>query len=194
MVAAMQCAVHESAAWEWQELSVEWYGGRVCPPFEFHLQRTAEELVLRARRAAPAVVHPAAAPGVFQEELWRYDVVELFIATADARRYLEFNLCPNGAWWAAGFTEPRVKLAGFDARSLRPALHAEMQPGGWSCSAALPLAALRPWGWLPEGGRLAACAVLCREGEYTYLTSCEQRAGKPDFHRPRDWEPARLAH
>lgn len=172
-------------------LAESWQGAPVEPPFHFRFQLTARDsLRFEAWREAEAIIHPAARLGVFQEELWRYDVVEFFIATADARRYMEFNLCPNGAWWAEGFTEPRVKLEGFDARSLRPALHADMQPTRWSCSAELPLAALRPWGWAPEECRLAACAVLCREGEYTYLTSCGQRVGRPDFHHPRDWERA----
>ena len=192
----MQCKLHnECAPGEGQLLAESWQGERVEPPFHFRFTLTAaDSLRFEAWRAAPALVHPAAAPGVFQEELWRYDVVEFFIATADARRYLEFNLCPNGAWWAEGFTEPRVKLAGFDARALRPALCADMQPGRWRCSAELPLAALRAWGWSPGECRLAACAVICREGEYTYLTSCEQRAGRPDFHHPWDWEPALLAY
>ena len=191
---SMQCKLHkETEPARAQLLAESWQGERVEPPFHFCFTLTAADtLRFEAWRAAGAVVHPAAVAGAYQEELWRYDVVEFFIATADARRYMEFNLSPNGAWWAEGFTEPRVKLAGFDARSLRPTLRAEMQTGRWHCSAELPLAELRRWGWLPWECRLAACAVICRAGEYTYLTSCDERSGKPDFHHPWDWEPALL--
>ena len=191
----MQCKLHRIAAHaEAQQLTESWEGAPVEPPFHFCFTLTEEDtLRFEARREAAAIVHPAAKLGCFQEELWRYDVVEFFIATADARSYLEFNLCPNGAWWAEGFTEPRVKLPGFDALSLRPILQADMQQARWRCSAELPLEPLRRRGWLPWECRLAACAVLCREGVYTYLTSCEQRVGRPDFHHPWDWEMAQLS-
>lgn len=185
----MKCRICDAAAEEaWQTLGQEWHGAAVAPAFEFRLWREGETLGFAARRAAAAVVHPAARPGAWQEELWRYDVVEFFIATPDAARYLEFNLCPNGAWWAAGFTEPRVPLPGFDARRLEPITRGEMSPAGWACEARVPLPLLREWGWVPDACRVAVCAVICREGAYTYLTSCEQTSGKPDFHHPWDWE------
>ena len=172
-----------------QELRRSWQGEAVLPPFFFSFLLQGEELVFRARREAPALVHPAAQAGRFCAELWRYDVVEFFIATPDASRYLEFNLCPNGAWWAAGFSEPRVALPGFEAESLRPRIQSDFRPERWACEARLPLHFFEAWGWgLRRPCRMAACAVLCREGGYTYLTTSEQLSGAPDFHRPWDWE------
>ena len=186
----MQCILYrDGEGAHAQQLAQSWHGHPVEPPFHFRFTLTGRDtLRFEAWREAAAHVHPAAAPGVFQEELWRYDVVEFFIATADARRYLEFNLCPNGAWWAAGFTDPRVPLPGFNAQELQPAIKAEMLPTRWRCSVEVPLAALRPRGWEPATARMAAAAVLCRGGQYTYLTTCDQRSGKPDFHHPQDWE------
>lgn len=189
----MQCIIHRGTPAGAQHLLHEWHGSAVRPPFHFsfHTEKDAV-LCFRAWRDAPCVIHPAAQPGKWQEELWRYDVVEFFIATPDARRYLEFNLCPNGAWWAAAFTDPRVPLPGFDAQSLHPVTRGRSTPTCWECEAAVPLAPLRNLGWQPETWRMAVSAVICREGEYTYLTTCEQTSGKPDFHHPWDWEVALL--
>lgn len=187
----MQCIIHPTAA-EPQQLATTWQGQQVEPPFKFLLSVQGGNLVFQASRAAAAHLHPAAQPGEFREELWRYDVVEFFIATPDAKRYLEFNLCANGAWWAAAFTNPREPLPGFDARELSPATTGSCTPAGWACEARIPLLSLEHRGWQPAHCRMAVCAVLCREGHYTYLTTCEAREGKPDFHHPWDWEPARL--
>lgn len=174
-------------------METEWYGQEVSPAFGFRFE-LGETLRFEAWRAAPAVIHPGARAGVFQEELWRYDVVEYFISTAAADRYMELNLCANGAWWAAGFSEPRKPLEGFDGRALgiKTCGEESLPGGGWRCRAELPVETLRRWGWEPAESRMAAAAVICREGRYTYLTTCEQRQGKPDFHRPWDWEPALL--
>lgn len=187
----MQCIIYSTPADE-QQMNTTWHGERLTPPFFFSFQIEGDELVYRVRRDAAASIHPQASPGEFKEELWRYDVVEFFIATPDAKRYLEFNLCPNGAWWAAGFTDPRVALEGFDAAELGVRTRAEFYPERWQAEARLSLAALAKWGWSLSACRMAATAVLCRAGTYTYLTTCEQRSGKPDFHHPWDWEAPRL--
>lgn len=54
--------------------------------------------VFRASQAAPVTIHPEAQPGEFKEELWMYDIAEFFVADAEGQNYMEFNLCPNGAW------------------------------------------------------------------------------------------------
>lgn len=42
----------------------------------------------------------------FTRELWKGDVVELFLYTGSS--YVELNLSPSGAWWAARFSSYRV--------------------------------------------------------------------------------------
>lgn len=189
MLSGMQCIIHPHAPGVEQRLSTAWEGSEVEPPFFFSFYLEGDSLVFRARREAEASVHPQARPGCFCEELWRYDVVEFFIAAPDASHYLEFNLCPNGAWWAAGFTDPRVALPGFEGQMLTPSVRGALEPERWECEARLPLQQLEKWNWRPSApSRMAVCAVICRGGQYTYLTTCEQRSGRPDFHHPWDWE------
>ena len=186
----MQCLIHDTAGAPPQTLDTEWHGAAVQPPFYFRFHTAGGRLVFEAWRDAAAQLHPKAQEGCFQENLWKYDVVEFFVATPDARRYLEFNLSPNGAWWAAAFTEPRVPLHGFCGSDLAAAAHGHISGQGWRCRAEINLNTLEARGWLLPTCRLAVCAVLSREGQYTYLTTCEQRDGKPDFHHPWDWERA----
>jgi hypothetical protein len=84
-----------------QQLTHEWYGNAIAAPVEYSFTVEGEYLVFRASQAAPVSIHPEAVPGEFKEELWMYDTAEFFVADADAKQYLEFNLCPNGAWWPA---------------------------------------------------------------------------------------------
>ena len=140
---------------------------------ELHFELAAHPLIFSASRQAPALIHPAAQSGQFQPELWMYDVVEFFIATADGSRYMEFNLCPNGAWWAESFSAPRV--IDETAPSLyRSAVAAtgRMRPAAWECRAAFPFQHLRALGIYPPACRLAVCPIL-HSPSLIFLTTAE---------------------
>ena len=83
-----------------QQLTHEWYGHPVNAPVEYSFTLEGDCLVVRAAQKAPVSIHPEAIPGMFKEELWMYDTAEFFVADAEGKNYVEFNLCPNGAWWA----------------------------------------------------------------------------------------------
>ncbi|MBQ2379954.1 MAG: hypothetical protein II295_06125, partial [Akkermansia sp.] len=97
-----------------QQINQEWYGATIVPPYEYSFTLTPEGLEFYASRKAAATVHPDGVCGAFQAELWRYDAAEFFITTPDGKRYMEFNLSPNGAWWAAVFCAPRQIAPGFE--------------------------------------------------------------------------------
>ncbi len=46
----------------------------------------------------------------FVEGLWEHDVAEFFLLDRRRGTYQEYNLSPGGAWWAAAFSAPRVRL------------------------------------------------------------------------------------
>ena len=175
-----------------QQLSHEWEGHAVTPPAEFRFSLTAEGLVFCARRQAAAQVHPQGKCGCFQEELWKYDAAEFFISTADGERYLEFNLSPNGAWWAHVFSAPRVSAVGFE--SYIPAgICATGKCGaeGWAAEALVPHGVLQELGIDPATCRLAACAIL-ESPQQIFLTTALPCNTQPDFHRPDLWESAHI--
>lgn len=192
----MNCIIHTSGTkTTYQRIDRCWDGGQLEVPFLFCFFTENGHLQFRARREAAAVPNPIARPGVFTENLWKYDVMEFFLTAEGTGSYLEFNLAANGAWWAAAFTEPRVPLPGFDVQKLRVSATGQMQQNAWECEGGINLAAAEQYGWW-GGSReilLCACAVLVRNGNFRYLSTTPTQEGKADFHRPWDWIPACFA-
>ena len=177
-----------------QKIDYEWYGTPIEPPFEFSFTLTPEGLLFQAARKAAAKVHPDGVCGCFQPELWRYDAAEFFITTADGKRYMEFNLSPNGAWWAAVFCVPRQIAPGFE--NWKPAgiqATGTSTDEGWNCRALIPAAVLEEVGISPANCKLTAAAIL-KSPEQVFLTTALPCDTQPDFHRPDLWEQAILAN
>ncbi len=173
-----------------QWLSYDWAGAAVQPPVGFCIQQTSDELIFRVMRAAAAQTKPGSKSGEFTPLLWKYDVAELFLRGEGVKPYMELNLAPNGAWWAAVFDEPRVDHPGFDASAMLVRSCGHNESTGWTAELHLPLSVLGELGWKLSELHACACAVLLQaDGSYCY-TSTSMRAGeKPDFHRPWDWGP-----
>lgn len=171
-----------------QKLTHEWYGKPVAAPVEYSFSIADDYLVFRAAQAAPVSIHPGARPGAFTEELWRYDTAEFFVADAEGKNYLEFNLCPNGAWWACAFSGPRQPVPGVSAPT-GVETTGSVTPTGWGCMARLPLAYLRSLGIEIETCRLAVTCIL-NSPDYQFCTTSDDLSGEPDFHRPASWQTA----
>lgn len=115
---------------------------------------------------------PAAPPGRLPG-LWEHEVVELFLAGAEAR-YLELELGPHGHFLALGFHGPRRRVA--DHRDLRA--EATRDGSGWRGRALVPA------GWLPPGlDRANACAIHGTGTSRRFLTAHPLGGTRPDFHR-----------
>ncbi len=185
----MKVILHCSDNAPWQQLGHEWFGSPMVPPFEFRFRLTPEAVVFSARRSSPALLHPEAREGCFQELLWKYDTAEFFLATAEADRYIEFNLSPNGAWWAAAFTGPRVVNPAMSPVPTGVVARGQSDDEGWFCEAMIPLDWFREMGVIPGETplRLAAAAILISP-EQLFLTTATDVSGQPDFHRLLAWE------
>lgn len=171
-------------------LTHEWYGKPVAAPVEYSFSIEGDYLVYRAAQTAPVTIHPGARPGAFTEELWKYDTAEFFVADAEGKNYLEFNLCPNGAWWACAFCGPRQPMPGAAAPGAVETT-GSVTPAGWGCSARLPLAYLESLGIDIRNCRLAATCIL-NSPDYLFCTTADDLSGEPDFHRPWSWAIASI--
>lgn len=182
-----------TVACDMQWLGQDWDGETVGPPVGFCMQLEADELTLRARREAPACLMPGSRSGEFTPLLWKYDVAEFFLRGESVKPYMEINLAPNGAWWAALFDEPRANHPGFDAAAIAVRSRGLCNDLCWEGELRLPLVTLRELGWDPEELRASACAVLRqKDGSYRYASTCMQVGEKPDFHRPWCWPPVQM--
>ena len=185
----MQCVISTQAPVV-QALSHEWYGKAVAAPVEFSFCVEGDFLVYRAAQKAAVSIHPEAQPGMFKEELWMYDTAEFFVADAEGKNYMEFNLCPNGAWWACAFCGPRQPLAGAGVPE-GVETSGCVTPAGWGCMARLPLAYLESLGIDIRHCRLAATCIL-NSPDYQFCTTSDDQSGEPDFHRPWSWAQAAI--
>jgi len=162
----------------------DWYGQPLDPPLGFTIAADSSNLWFVATRQAPALCHPGAEPGGFTEGLWEYDVAELFMADPESGAYLEFNLAPNGAWWAAKFTSPRVRS------QVQPdfgaAVTAHFSDGGdgtWFAALAIPTAFLKEHVGFGSG-ETANVTCIMNSPQQTFHSACKLPGSEPDFHQP----------
>lgn len=169
------------------ELNTEWTGESVGTPLRYRLTCTETELVYRATRAEAPALHPGAAEGAFSADLWRYHCAEFFLAAPAGAPYMEFNLAPNGAWWACLFTAPRVAAEPApDLSAIRAAGTATGK--GWEAEMRVPLSLLTACGLPLPAYRLAIGAALPQNGTERWLTTTPHDCTAPaDFHTPAAW-------
>jgi hypothetical protein len=166
-------------------LEHDWHGAPLQPPAAYALAMDGRRLWFIAHHRRAAQLHPLARPGMFQAELWRHDVAELFIAEPASGRYFEFNLAPNGAWWSCEFSAPRVRVEEIDIAMPEVATFSDMAPdGAWLAAMAIPLDLLRAR--LDFGPRSRANVTLILESpDQKFVTAADLGGGTPDFHLPR---------
>lgn len=189
--------VFESATpLQWGELDVpllglqrDWFGEPVDPPAAFSLAMDRDRLWFIASHRQAANIHPAARPGKFQAELWKYDVAELFIADPKTGRYFEFNLAPNGAWWSCEYKAPRVREEEAEIAMPEVATFSELSPdGSWVAAMVLPLDLLRARLDFGPETRLNVTFILGTP-EQRFITATGLGDGEPDYHRPDRFQP-----
>ncbi|MBK1834505.1 hypothetical protein [Roseibacillus ishigakijimensis] len=168
-------------------LASDWFGAALSPPLTLVLRISEEGFHFSASREAGARCHPEAREGRFVPELWRHDVVELFLAPAGTRRYLEVNLSPNGAWWAQwfrGVREPAEKEGDFSG------IQAEGSPTAeaWQASLFLPhqIFGDQP----PTHFNLTA---ILDSPQQRFFTVAPLPGREPDFHQPGHFLPLQPA-
>lgn len=183
----------------WGELDVplfgvarDWYGRESTPQAGFCLAVDSRMLWFIASHGNPARIHPAARPGRFTPDLWRYDVAEFFLTDPSGGRYFEFNLSPNGAWWSCEFTGPRARAEAVEIAFPGVVTHAELAPdGGWVAAMAIPRDLLEAR--LDFGPRCRGnVSFILGSPEQRFLSAADLGAGEPDFHRPDRFLPLRM--
>lgn len=161
-------------------------GGRVlATPAAYAVVMDACCLWFVANHRQAAFIHPQARPGCFQNELWKYDVAELFLTDPSSGRYFEFNLAPNGAWWSCEFTAARVRAEETDIAMPEVATFSDMAPdGSWIAAMAIPLDLLRAR--LSFGPETRTNVTMILESpEQKFVSATDFGGGVPDFHQPR---------
>lgn len=174
-------------------LEKDWQGRPLSPPAGFCLVEDGKRLWFVAHHRRPAELHPQARPGLFQAELWKHDVAELFLADPVSGRYFEFNLAPNGAWWSCEFTAPRVRAEETDIAMPEVATFSEMAPdGSWVAAMAIPLNLLRARIGFGQETKANVTFIL-ESPEQRFITAADLGGGDPDFHLPDRFPEVKFA-
>jgi hypothetical protein len=129
---------------------------------------------LRGDASALAIPAPAERPAR-RDGLWRSTCVELFVARAGERGYLEVNLSPSGDWNVYSFTGYREGMA--PAAAVLTVLPA--RAGGSELELGFELA-------LDGGGdrlELGVAAVIEHAGGALSYWAAAHPGERPDFHR-----------
>lgn len=162
----------------------DWEGKPLDVPVGFGMAIDHGSFWFVASRRKPAMLHPGARPGEFTPELWKYDVAEFFLSHPGSGRYLEFNLAPNGAWWSAEFTAPRVRAEEEDVPVPGVKTFADLSPdGSWLTAASIPLEVLQArFDFGPE--TMMNVTFIVDSPAQRFLSAAKAPAGvEPDFHR-----------
>jgi len=179
---------------EWGQLDVnmfgvthDWYGEKLKNPVGFSFAADENNLWFIATHAEPALLHPDARPGLFLRELWKYDVAEFFLFNPDNGHYLEFNLSPNGAWWAAEFTGPLEGMGEAPLQGVKT--YSQLAPdGGWVTAASIDMAMLQERFHFGLDSSMNATFIL-HSPEQKFVTATDLGEGKPNFHQPDKFKP-----
>lgn len=109
------------------------------------------------------------------ENLWQHTCFEVFIGSANAPAYCEFNFSPSTEWAAYGFTGYREGMRNLEMAT--PVIKAQSNVDSYELSAALDVANLPKGSW-----RVGVSAVIEEaSGRKTYW-ALAHAAAKPDFH------------
>ena len=173
-------------------LEKDWFGEPLDVPAAFGMAVDHGSFWFVATRRKPALLHPQARPRKFTAELWKYDVAEFFISHPESGRYLEFNLAPNGAWWSAEFTAPRVRAEETDLEMPGVQTFSDLSPDGtWVAAACIPLDILKARLDFGTQSRINVTMIV-NSPEQKFLTAVPPADGEPDFHRPDLFQQVRI--
>lgn len=165
-------------------LAADLGGQMLRTPGAYAAVMDAQYLWFIANHREAASIHPQARPGLFQNELWKYDVAELFLSDPVSGRYFEFNLSPNGAWWTCEFTTARVRADETDIAMPEVATFSDMAvDGAWVAAMAIPLDLLGARLDFGAATRMNVAMILESPAQ-KFCSATDLGGGAPDFHQP----------
>lgn len=164
----------------------DWSGASLAFSFNYCLLHSCDRLYFGCKSNGHNARMPNTAKGQFVEGLWKYTVVELFLGEKNSDEYLEFNLSPDGAWWACAFRSYRER-SGRDLASLEVETFSRaLDNNFWECALSFPL----PRSELD----LVTCNVTAIIGheEQIFLAAKAKSEQEPDFHLKEIRQPPKI--
>lgn len=165
-------------------LRQDWFGSPINPNLGFCLIQDPDFLWFIATRQALHTSPVNSKCGDFIEGLWDFDVAELFLSNPSNGHYLEWNLSPNGAWWAASFSAPRSRITSLErwqsmVKTFAFTDHSQL----WCAAIQIPVTILQDEIHFSSESCANVSAVL-HEPDPKFISFNPLPGKSPDFHQP----------
>ncbi len=163
----------------------DWFGKTLNLDFRFILEEKNNHILFGAQFPKDCFFHGE--PRKFTEGLWAQSVVELFLHEVGRSSYIEINLSPSGAFWAARFSDYRVKEC--ELTEFLPMIEEGTHEGTISAQMSFDATKLST-----EKFEVAQTAILANGSDKHYLTrkfawsnlsAAKALFGDPDFHQKK---------
>jgi len=171
------------------ELTRDWYHKPTTTKVMAELVLTTEtlsfEISISDSPNIPLTEHPNSTLNQPQTELWKYDVVECFLASSNDNGlpYLELNLNPSGAWWMMKFNETRIQDPAFKLQEAQQNLQVIKTPA--SSKLIIQRNFLEAQLNEPlENLSFNITAIINTHSKQQFLTHANLAGKTPDFHQP----------
>ncbi|QQL45151.1 hypothetical protein [Sulfuriroseicoccus oceanibius] len=154
---------------------------------------SGRRLVFHFSAALPFEAAPGSTCGAFQAELWKHDCAEFFLVNPANGRYLEFNISPTGAWWAASFTAPRQQEAEQHFQNVDCSTTTLDEDKLWAIEFSLPATDIEAVLGAPLEALCGNVTAILQSPDQIFLTAARLGGTQPDFHVPESWLPVVVA-
>jgi hypothetical protein len=172
------------------EVGLDWHGHPLHGAFRWSLASDAERFWVSLELPAPPPARQMHRSGEFVEALSEADVVECFLMDPSGC-YQEWNISPDGAWWAMSFRRYRQR----DPKSVRPggvSVQVFRERDRWRAILSVPIRQLSVE--LNQDTRVHLSGILYGpHGAPTFISSATSPGFEPDFHDARCFDHVRFA-
>ena len=97
------------------QINTDWNQNLLPFAFYYTVEQVSDELIFSCSISSHKICKTFDAfqlqnSFLFAEQLWKKEVIELFLKEEDSNTYFEFHIAPNKKWWAAEFSNYREML------------------------------------------------------------------------------------
>lgn len=160
-------------------MSQDWFGVKSQSAPHFRVGLSDDRFVFDFKVSESAYYSREHQSGDFVEGLWEQDVCEFFVG-GPGSDYIEFNIGPQGAWWAASFSDYRQRVGALKLETIT--VENRTDENSWAVNFTVPLSELAPWHSLCLGEYRLAVTFISHHSGVNYHCYGHTSGGEPDFH------------
>ncbi|MCB9030036.1 MAG: hypothetical protein H6619_03220 [Deltaproteobacteria bacterium] len=170
-----------NALWKekFHQIETDWFQNSTPYKPSFLLASDPENFYFLAEVSGDQInLNPETKAGTFTEDLWKFDVAEIFFGEKGSDLYQEFNLAPTGAWFSFLFRGERERLKSLESVSEISAYAECLSNTKWRGSLSIP----REHVMLNHNNLTANVTFNLGDEVRYYYSFAQLNSEKPNFH------------